>query len=69
MKVLRAACVASLVSLALIAWALLDRSPWAMIAAMTIGQALGTAALVASGIVILRDMRSTTKASRDESEG
>jgi hypothetical protein len=53
----RAACVSSLAALALIVWSLLDPSPLAVIAAMSAGQALGTASLGLFVVAILVDLR------------
>ncbi len=52
-RVLRVAATLALVALGLIVWALVDPSPWAIIAAMSLGQALGTLSLAAYLLVML----------------
>ncbi|MBH23469.1 MAG: hypothetical protein CMH57_03185 [Myxococcales bacterium] len=45
-RLLRGASVAALIALALMVWAFLDPRPIAMMAAMTVGQVLGTISLL-----------------------
>jgi hypothetical protein len=54
---LSAACVLSLVALALIVWSLFDPRPIPVVAAMSIGQVLGTLSFAAFGYVALADLR------------
>jgi len=56
-RVLDAACVLALVALALMVWSLLDPHPIPVILAMSIGQALGTASLLAFLVVVADDVR------------
>jgi len=58
---LRAAAVLALVALGLIGWALVDPSPWAIIASMTLGQALGTLSLGTYLLVLLLAARAPGK--------
>lgn len=54
---IRIACVSSLISLALMAWSMVDSRPIAVIIAMSIGQALGTLSLALFLIVVIWDLR------------
>jgi hypothetical protein len=54
---LRVAAVSALLALALMVWALIDDSPFAMVFSMSAGQGLGTLSLVAWGIVAITDIR------------
>lgn len=56
-RLLRAAAVAALVALGMMAWSVLDPRPIPVIAAMSVAQALGTASFVAYLVVVVRDMR------------
>jgi len=56
-RVLDAACVLALVALALMVWSLVDPHPIPVILAMSIGQALGTASLLAFLVVVADDVR------------
>ena len=55
--VVRAACVGSLAALGLIVWSQLDPSPIAVIVAMSVGQAIGTASLGLFVLAIVSDLR------------
>jgi hypothetical protein len=66
-QILRIASVLSLVAIGLIAYAILYPKPLAVMAAMSIGQGLGTFGLLLYGWVILRDVRSS-RVARGESE-
>ena len=59
---LRVAAVSALLALAMMVWALLDSSPFAMIVSMSAGQGLGTISLLGWSIVAMSDLR---KALRD----
>lgn len=54
---LRVACVLVLVSLALIGWAILHPVPLAVIAAMSVGQGVGTIGAAMFLWVVLRDLK------------
>jgi hypothetical protein len=55
--VLRVACVCALASLGLMSWSLFDPRPLPVIAAMSVGQLLGTLSFLAFLYVIARDLR------------
>jgi hypothetical protein len=61
---IRLACGSSLVALGLIVWSLLDPRPLPVIAAMTIGQALGTLSLIFFVGSVLLDLRARRIASK-----
>jgi hypothetical protein len=52
-----AACVLALAALALIVWSLFDPRPVPVIAAMSVGQVLGTLSFGAFLLVVVRDLR------------
>ena len=56
-RVLRIACVFGLASLALMVWSLFDPRPLPVVAAMSLGQLLGTLSLAAFLVVVVADMR------------
>ena len=56
-RLLSAACVLSLIALALIVWSLFDPRPIPVVAAMSIGQAIGTLSFLAFGYVVVADLR------------
>lgn len=56
-RVLCGACVLGLAALALMVWSLFDPRPLPVIAAMSLGQGLGTLSLGAFLIVVVADMR------------
>lgn len=56
-RLLKIACVLSLVSSALIAWGILVPLPIPVIFAMSMGQGLGTVAVGLFAIVVLRDLK------------
>jgi hypothetical protein len=60
----RWACVLSLVALGLITWALISRRPLPVIAAMSIGQLLGTLSLLLFLTSIALDLRAGYKVSK-----
>jgi hypothetical protein len=57
-RVLDAACVTALAALALMTWPLFDPRVWPVIIAMSVGQVLGTASLVAYAGVVIAEYRS-----------
>jgi hypothetical protein len=56
-RILLAACLLALVALALIVWSLFDPRPLPVIAAMSIGQVLGTLSFIAFLAVVASDVR------------
>ncbi len=56
-RFIKIACVLTLVSLALISFAIVHPAPLAVIAAMSIGQGIGTIGFVLFGLVALRDIK------------
>lgn len=54
---LRWAAVAELIALGLMVWGVIDTRPIALVVAMTLGQALGTAAFAVFCLVVLNDLR------------
>jgi hypothetical protein len=56
-QVLLAACVCALAALGMMAWSLFDPRPIPVIAAMSIGQVLGTLSFVAFLYVVAMDVR------------
>ncbi|HEU4727791.1 MAG TPA: hypothetical protein VFT22_07885 [Kofleriaceae bacterium] len=68
---LRFACVLTLIALVLMVWSLFDRTLIPIIVAMTVAQALGTAAFAAYGYVVFRDLtaRHTRVGDADDAGG
>jgi hypothetical protein len=56
-RVLGAACLLSLLALALMVWSLLEPTPMPVLVAMSVGQVLGTVSLLMFGAVVIADMR------------
>jgi hypothetical protein len=56
-RLLLAACLCALLALSLMTWSLFDPRPIPVIAAMSLGQALGTASFLAYLVVVVRDVR------------
>jgi hypothetical protein len=50
-------CVSALAALALMTWQIFDPTVWPVMVAMSLGQVLGTASLVAFGYVVFADYR------------
>ncbi len=61
---LRGACAMTLVSLGLISWAVIHPVPLAVIAAMSLGQGLGTLGVVLYLVIVFRDLRPVLQAPR-----
>jgi hypothetical protein len=61
-RIMVIACVLALSALALFVWSLLDPRPIPVIAAMSVGQAIGTLSFGAFLFVVLADLRSRYKA-------
>jgi hypothetical protein len=55
--VLRAACISALGALALMSWSLFDPRPFPVIAAMSVGQVLGTTSFLLYLFVVARELR------------
>jgi hypothetical protein len=51
------ACVCALAALALMTWQIFDPTVWPVMVAMSFGQVLGTASLLAFGYVVVADLR------------
>ena len=66
-RVVRAACVLSLVALGLITWSLLQPRPIPVIAAMSVGQGLGTLSLIHFIATMVMDIRARRVLGRSES--
>ena len=56
-RTIKVACILTLVSLGLISWAIVHPVPLAVIAAMSVGQGVGTLAVLLFGLVALRDLK------------
>jgi hypothetical protein len=56
-RALRVAAVLALVSLGLMVWGVIDPRPISLVLAMTVGQALGTAAFGVFMLVVVNDLR------------
>jgi hypothetical protein len=56
-KMLRAACALALVALGLMVWSLFDPRPVPVIAAMSVGQGLGTLSFVSFLYAVIADIR------------
>ena len=56
-RLLRASCVLAIAALALMAWSMLDPRPLPVLVAMSVGQGLGTAALLTFLAVVVADLR------------
>ena len=67
-RLLRLAAGVTLLALALICWSFFDRRPIVLVAAMTVGQALGTLSLLAFLAVVLADLRSAKVLGEDTPE-
>lgn len=65
MSLLRAASVATLVSLAFMAWGILNPRPLSVIVAMSVGQGIGIVGAVLFLVVVVRDLRRNLGARRD----
>lgn len=63
-RVLQIACVMALVALAMMVWSLFDPRPLPVIAAMSVGQVLGTISFASFGLVILLDLRARLRLAR-----
>jgi hypothetical protein len=56
-RIIQVACVFALAALAMMAWSLFDPTPIPVVAAMSIGQVLGTLSFVAFLYVVAMDLR------------
>jgi cytosine/uracil/thiamine/allantoin permease len=69
-RILQGACVCALAALAMMAWSLFDPRPLPVVAAMSVGQVLGTLSFLSFLYVVatdLRRVRQTTPAKTDPS--
>ncbi|HKU38092.1 MAG TPA: hypothetical protein VJR89_08095 [Polyangiales bacterium] len=57
MRLLRLAAVCALLALGLMVWGVLDPRPIALVVAMSVGQALGTASFGLYALVVIADLR------------
>ena len=64
-RLLSGACVAGLAALALMVWSLFDPRPIPVVAAMSIGQVLGTLSLGSFVYVVLSDVRARLGGNRN----
>ena len=58
-SLLRLSAVFALLALALIIWSFFDHRPIVLVAAMSLGQAIGTVSLLVFAMVVLFDLRRT----------
>jgi MFS family permease len=65
MKLLYASAILTLIALGLMVWSLFAPTPLPVMVAMTVGQALGTAAFGAYGYVVVMDILKLRRAKRD----
>jgi len=56
-KLLRAACILALIALPLMVWSVFDPRVWPVLAALSLGQAIGTVSFVLFLLVVARDLR------------
>jgi MFS family permease len=64
-KLLYAAAILTLLALGLMVWSLFVPTPLPVMVAMSVGQALGTAAFAAYGYVVVKDILKLRRAKRD----
>lgn len=64
--VLRIAALVTLVSLALMMWSFFDQRPIVLVVAMSVGQGIGTLALLVFMVVVLLDLRRARVLGHDE---
>lgn len=55
-KLVRVACYLALIALPLMIWSIFDKTVWPIMAALTIGQGIGTLSFVLFLIVVVRDL-------------
>ena len=66
-RVVRLACFATLASLALMSWSVIDPSPLPVMVSMSVGQAIGTLALACYlGAILLYQLRSRRARTTDD---
>lgn len=65
MKLLYASAILTMIALGLMVWSLFVPTPLPVMVAMTVGQALGTAAFGAYGYVVVMDILKLRRARRD----
>ncbi len=67
-RLLRIAAILALVGLALMVWSLLDPRPIPIMAAMSVGQGLGTLSFVIFLLVLLQDAWRANRKRKDDGE-
>ena len=65
-RLLLAACIGSLVALALMTWQLFDPRVFPIMIAMSVGQVVGTASFATFGVVVFLDLRARRRAALEE---
>lgn len=65
---LRISAVLTLFALALMVWSMLDPTPWPVMLAMSLGQALGTLAFMLYGLAVYKDLRRIRRERRESSQ-
>ncbi len=65
MKLLYVSAILTLIALGLMVWSLFQPTPLPVMVAMSVGQALGTAAFGAYGYVVVKDILKVRRARRD----
>ena len=55
-KLVRVACYFAIVALPLIVWSIFDKTVWPLMAALTIGQGIGTLSFLLFVVVVVRDL-------------
>lgn len=63
---LRISAVLTIIGLAFMVWSMVDPTPWPVLLAMSVGQALGTLAFLLYGIAILQDVLRVRRARRSQ---
>lgn len=67
-QLLRLSCVLTLVGLGLVVWSLLVPQPIPVVAAMSVGQGVGTLAFLVYLVVVVFDLRRAYRDRADEEE-
>jgi hypothetical protein len=66
-KLLRAACVLSLIALPMMLWSVFDPTVWPVMLALTVGQGIGTLGFALFVVVVVRDLGLRRKLEGDSS--
>ena len=67
-KLVRGACYLAIVALPLMVWSIFDKTVWPIMAALTIGQGIGTLSFLLFIIVVVRDLGLKKKLGRETEE-